>query len=92
MPPSKLSSRLLLLHPPPRPKQKETTHSARTAFSEDLYFPRRKREDYGVEKIIKIKPARVLVASFKQISPPLQPLHFWFLFCRVIISFKHTEV
>ena len=51
----KLSRRFLSL--PPR--QKEITHSSRTAFSEDLFFPQQKGgEDYGVEKVIKIKPTR----------------------------------
>ena len=50
-----LSRRFLSL--PPR--QKEITHSSRTAFSEDLFFPQQKGgEDYGVEKVIKIKPTR----------------------------------
>ena len=50
-----LSRRFLSL--PPR--QKEITHSSRKAFSEDLFFPQQKGgEDYGVEKVIKIKPTR----------------------------------
>ena len=49
-------------------RQKEITHSSRTAFSEDLFFPQQRErwgEDYGVEKFTKIKPTRrVLVTSF----------------------------
>ena len=58
-------------YPPPMflslfPRQKEITHSSRTAFSEDLFFHSKKGkgENYAVEKNTKIKPKRVLVTSF----------------------------
>ena len=62
---AKISPRFLSLPS----SQKETTHSSRAAFSEDLFFPSRKGkggEDYGVKEITKIKPTRVLVASFNK--------------------------
>ena len=42
-------------------RQNETTFFSRTAFTEDLSFPQQKglEENYGVLKIIKIKPTRV---------------------------------
>ena len=54
---AKLSSKFLSLSP----RQKETIHSSRIAFSP---AERGMGEDYGVEKITKIKPSRALVASF----------------------------
>ena len=43
------------------PRQKENTHSSWTAFSEaQVFFG---GEDYGVEKIAKIKPKKLLVTS-----------------------------
>ena len=47
------------------PRQKKITHYSQIGYSEDLFFPSRKGgEDYGVEKITKIKPTRVVVTSF----------------------------
>ena len=47
------------------PRQKEITHSSWTAFSQDLYFLGKKGgEDYGVEKITKIKPTRLSFDKF----------------------------
>ena len=63
MPPSKTLPQVFIITPPPR--QKEITHSSWTAFSQDLFFLGKKGgEDYGVEKITKIKPTRLLPTSF----------------------------
>ena len=78
-PQAKLSLRFLSL--PPR--EKEFTYSSRTVFS--VFFSPSERgtgEDYGVEKITKIKPRRVLVASFDKFN---HLCNFWFLFCCAII-------
>ena len=46
-------------------RQKEITKPSLTAFSENLFFPSRKRgEYYRVEKMTEIKRAKVLVTSF----------------------------
>ena len=46
------------------PRQKEITHFTRTVFSENLFPPQAERgEDYGAEKMTKIKLVIVLVTS-----------------------------
>ena len=62
-PQAKLSPRFLSLFP----RQTGITHTSRTAFSEDIFFPEQKEggEDYVVEKKKKMpKLTRVLVTSF----------------------------
>ena len=64
MPPTKTLPQVFII----TPWQKEITHSSWTALSKDIFFPSRKGgEDYGVEKINKIKPTRVLVTSLDKI-------------------------
>ena len=48
------------------PQVEAENYSSPTAFSEDLFFPSRRAEgeDYGVEKITKIQPIRLLVRIF----------------------------
>ena len=62
MPPSKTLPQVFIIIS----QATEITHSSRTAFSEDLFFPNGKGGggDYGAKKISKLKPTRVLVASF----------------------------
>ena len=59
------------------PRQKEITHSSQTLFSSA-----ERGEDYGFEKITKIKPIMVLVTSFDKFY------HLWNLyisgFCFVV--------
>ena len=78
---AKLFSRFLSL----LPRQNKITHSSRTAFSEDLFFSQQKGggwENNGVEKNTKIKPTRILVASFDK-SHHLCNLYI-FGFCFVV--------
>ena len=53
-------------------------------FSGDVFSSARTMggEDYGVEKITKIKTMRVSVTSFDEFH---HLLHFWFMYCCVII-------
>ena len=45
------------------------------SFLKIYFLPSGTGEDYGIEKLTKTKPARVLVTNFDKILPPLQPLH-----------------
>ena len=45
-------------------RQKEITHSSQTRFFENLFSPVEREEDYGAEKMTKIKLARLLVTTF----------------------------
>ena len=80
LPQAQLSSRFL--SSPLR--QKEITHFPQTKCFENLFFLSREEEDYRAENMTKIKLARVLVTSFDKFHH-LQPLHFWLLFCCLII-------
>ena len=55
-----------LLMPPIKTLPQADTYSSRTALSEDTFSlaERARGEDYGVKKITKLKPMRVLVRSF----------------------------
>ena len=55
----KLSPRFLLL--PPR--LKEVAHFPQTGFLKNLFFASRTMEDYGAEKLTRIKLGRVLVTT-----------------------------
>ena len=74
-----------------RSKQKEITHFPKTKFLENIFFPSREGEDYGVENIIKIKLARVLVTIY--INSAICNLYI-FVFCYAVpwFRFKHAEV
>ena len=50
------------------------------------------REDYGVEKITKIKPTRILVTNFAKFHHPCNLYIFGFCFVLPLFSFKHAEV
>ena len=69
-----------------RPRAKLSPRFLSSSFqAEGNYpFPQQIGEDCGAENMTKIKLARVLVTSFDKFHH-LQPLHFWFLFCCVMI-------
>ena len=46
------------------PMQKEIAHFTKTVFSENLFSPAERGEDYGAEKMTKIKLVRALATSF----------------------------
>ena len=79
-------------------RQEEITHSSRTAFSEDLFFPSRKGDlgkgvrDYGNEKITKIKPTRALVTSSHKFHHICNLFIFSFHFVVPWFSFNHAEM
>ena len=62
------------------PRQKEITHFTHTRFSE-IFYHAETGEDYGAEKMTKIKLARVLVTSLDKFHHLFQTLSFQFLFC-----------
>ena len=80
MPSSKNLSQVLIM----TPRQNEITHFPRIAFFENLFPPAGRREDYGAEKITKIKLARVLVISFDKFHHFNNLYLFFILFYCVI--------
>ena len=63
------------------PRQKEITYFILTAFSENLFFPQQKDgENYGAEKMNKIKLLRVLVTSFDKFHHLCNLYIFYFYF------------
>ena len=80
-PPSKTLPQVFFI----TPRQKEITHSSRTAFSEDLFFISRKEGGEEGEE-------RVLVTSFDKFHYLCNRYIFGFCFVVSQFSFKYAEV
>ena len=71
------------------PGRRKLPISSEQRFLKIVLSPAERGEDYGAEKMTKIKLARAFVTSFdKFYHLCMQPLHFSFLFCCTIIKIR----
>ena len=89
MPSSKIIPQVLIITTPDRRK---SNISPEQHLLKILLFPSRKEEDYGAEKITKIKLARILVTSFDKFHHFCNLDIFGFCFVVPQFKFKHVEM